>query len=283
MWYPSTTGDNIKEINTATFSNLARKFKDERHGIWQNPWNIDSFLKIQFRFFIELTRDRFQGYPTFVDDSQVPFLDMDTNTNVYPIIGEPLPLDWQISNLVTAETDQEHVQGRIKWYGGYPLSAANGAFIMQGACDPSETNVTSRTYWPNCTDASNDISTGGTMRPSNLTSVIHRKASDLVPTMKALYEYNQDVREIGIYFANQGVGATVNFPHYELNAQNTYTSIGCEWMKEPNPYNTSRPIGTQEEIDKCYPEGQVLSAREYSPLLREMVSKSGAATRKDTY
>ncbi len=107
------------------------------------------------------------------------------------------------------------------------------------------------------------------MRPSNLTSVIHRKASDLVPTLKALYEYSQDVREIGIYFANQGVGAAVNFPHYELNAQNNYTSIGCEWMKEPNPYNTSRPIGTQDEIDQCYPEGQVLSARQYSPLLRE--------------
>ena len=106
------------------------------------------------------------------------------------------------------------------------------------------------------------------MRPSNLTGMIHRKASDLVPTMKALYEYNQDVRNIGIFFVNQGAGAAVNFPHYELDAQNTYTSVGCEWMKEPNPYNTSRPIGTQEEIDQCYPEGQVLSARQYNPNVR---------------
>lgn len=262
------TGDNIKEINTETFSTLAKNVQGKTARYLAESLEHRIIPRDVVQILYEVTRDRFQGYPTFVDDSQVPFRNMDNNESVYPLVGIPLPLDWQLGSLVTEETDQEHVQGRQKWYGGNSLSTANGFFIMQGACDPSETDPLSRTYWPNCTEANNDISTGGIMRPSNLTSVIHRKASDLVPTIKALYEYNQDLKEIGVYFANQGVGATVSFPHYELSAQNTYTATGCEWMKEPNPYDPSRPIATQEEIDQCYPEGTVLSSREYSPLGR---------------
>jgi len=262
------TGDNIKEINSSTFEELAEQVQGRTARYLAESLEHRLIPKDVVQILYEVTRDRFQGYPVFLDDSQLPFNDMDTNTSVYPIVGRPLPLDWQIENPVTNETDAEHVQGRRHWYSGNPVSTANGAFILQGACDPSETDPTAHTYWINCTDANNDISTGGVLRPSNLTGIIHQKASDLVPVLKALYEYHQDVHDIGIFFANGGIGATVTFPQYELDAQNTYTATGCDWMKELNPFDPSRPIGTQEEIDQCYEEGAVLSAREYSPLGR---------------
>jgi hypothetical protein len=262
-------GQNIKATNQQTFEGLAERLQGRTARYLAESLEHSLILKDEVQIMYEVTRDRFQGFPGDVNDTLIPFRDMDTNTSIYPLVGTPLPLDWQIEDHVADDSNQEHVQGRRNWYGvNKPLSTANGVFIMQGACDPSVTDPSSRTYWENCSDANNDISTGGIMAPSNLTKHIHLKASDLVPTMKALYEYNQHIREIGVYFPNQGVGASINFPHYELDTQHTYVSIGCEWMKEPNPYNSSRPIATQQEIDRCHKKDTILSSREYSPLGR---------------
>ena len=261
-------GENIKDINQETFQNTANTIQGRTARYLAESLEQNLYPKDVVQTIYELTRDRFQGFPQVVSDDLVPFRDMDTNTSRYPIVGTPLPLDWQIQEHVTISNDQEHVQGRRNWYGNASLSTRNGYFIMQGACDPNVTDPRARTYWPNCTEANNNITTGGTLAPSNLTQYIHRKASDLVPAMKALYEYNQYVREIGVYFANQGVGATVNFPHYALDGNHSYVSTGCEWMKSPNPYDKSRPIGKQEEIDRCSENGTRLLARQYNPLER---------------
>ena len=111
------TSDNIKAINSATFSALAQGIQGRTARYLAESLEHRLIPKDTVQILYELTRDRFQGYPLFEDDSQVPFRDMDTNTNVYPIVGQPLPLDWQISDPVTEETNQEHVQGRRKWYG----------------------------------------------------------------------------------------------------------------------------------------------------------------------
>lgn len=222
----------------------------------------------------EATRDRFAGYPQAEDDSRVPFLDILSQTNRYPIVGESLPLDWQIVGNVNGDNYEEHVQGRWPWYKEYPkVSTANAFFAIQGACDPTVTDETNYAYIPGCSDANNNLTTGGIYAPSRTTEQIHRKASDLAPLLKALYEFHQDVKYIGIYFSNSGAGASMAYPGTPFDTNTRYTSIGCDWAKAPNPYNQSRQILSNEAIVRCRADnrhiyGAEVSTRLYTPTDR---------------
>jgi len=225
----------------------------------------------------EVARDRFVGYPTTEDDSATPFFDTLTQTNVYPLSNPPLPLDWDFrrtpderSGNVNEANYEEHVQERWPWFSANPrLSTVLSTYTMQGACDPRSTNPEDMEFFPNCTDANNDISTGGVIAPNPTNAQVARKAADLSPFLKALFEYNQDIKEIGYYFSNAGAGSSIMFPHYEIDGRNSYTSVGCDWMRAPNPVDPSLgPIGTEEEIARCHPEGTVVPSREYNPLER---------------
>lgn len=227
----------------------------------------------------EATLDRFAGYPFVTSDSVVPFMDQISQTGKYPVEGAPVPLDWQIrddAEQVTEENYLEHLQHQRRWeelYKDAPYISTDSAFYsMQGSCDPNQPAST-HTYYPGCTDANNNITTGGVVAPTSLNSIIHRKASDLVPLLKALYEYHTDLKDIGIYFTNAGAGSAVTFPHYWHDGSISYVSGGCDWMAKRNPIlydknNLTQPIASEEERQNCHKKGEVVAGREYNSLER---------------
>ena len=227
---------------------------------------------------VEIARDRFTGYPkTLNDDSLAPFYDAENKVNMYPLQSNPLPLEWDFSTTLNGEGNvnhgnyAEHVQDRWSWYDSNPrLSTESAFYSMQGACDPKVTNSTAMEYYPNCSDANNDISTGGIIAPTPTNQFIYQKSADLSPFLKALYEYHQYIKQLGYYFSNSGAGSSMMIPHYALDGTSEYVSLGCEWMRAPNPNNPDLgPIGTDEDISRCHPEGVVVPTREYNPLERQ--------------
>eukprot|EP00538_Stauroneis_constricta_P000512 CAMPEP_0119566856 /NCGR_PEP_ID=MMETSP1352-20130426/34263_1 /TAXON_ID=265584 /ORGANISM="Stauroneis constricta, Strain CCMP1120" /LENGTH=994 /DNA_ID=CAMNT_0007616033 /DNA_START=222 /DNA_END=3202 /DNA_ORIENTATION=+ len=282
-------GHNVKEINSDTFAALGRNIQGRSARYLAESLEHRLYPKDIVELQYQTILDRFEGYDASeagsgadsqnegtTTDVYVPFMDMTTNTNRYPIDGPALNLDWDFSSdstiLVSAENAEEHLQQR-HWLYGPLVSTSSAAFVIQGACDPSETDPTSVVYLPNCTAANNDIETGGKIAPTTHAKHLHRKGKDLVPLMKALYEYNQDIREIGVYFANEGAGATINFPQYPLNANVKYKSISCDWLDQPNPYDPTRTIGKGSggyDLSKyCHEAGTELSVRnDYNPIER---------------
>jgi hypothetical protein len=276
-----TAGTQVNDMTQETFQDLAKSIAGTTAHYLADDLTPRLLPVDLVQILYEATRDRFSGYPLFEDDSQVPFVNLlntnnnqaeeediimfgnntnATNTralNYYPIRGRPLPLDWQMprddpSQLVTSSNYYEHVQDRWRWYDHSPtLSTASAAYYMQGMCDPAETNPRAPTYFPNCTAANNDIATGGIIAPTPTNEAVHRKASDLSPLLKSLYEYHQDVKNIGIYLMNGGSGATVVFPHYELNSSNSYTSAGCNWMLNDHPLERPRSLATLQDFERC--------------------------------
>ena len=215
-------------------------------------------------FLHEVTRDRFTAY----SDSDVLFNDSKNERNPYPLKSKLLPLDWDIKPHVNEKNHQEHVQDRWSVLKIHPnISTASSMYHMQGVCDPSQKNPGSNNYHPNCTEANNNVMTGGVVAPTPTNEQIARKAGDLDPILKSLFEYNNDVLDIGLYFRNSGAGSTVMFPHYPLST-GTYISIGCEWMRMNNSYDETKPIAPEEEIKRCHPNGTTVSMREYNPLER---------------
>lgn len=215
----------------------------------------------------EACQDRFLG-GIQDSDQHVPFQDLISGQNRYPIVGPDLFLDWQVPQFVTEQNFQEHVHHK-RWpfyQAKANLSTESAVFMFQGACDPNAA-VNTQFYLDGCVEANNNISTGGIYNPSNLTSIIYRKSKDLVPVMKSLFETNVHVRELGIYFKASGSGAVVNFPAYALD-NTSYVSNGCDWMKERNPFNPTQTIGTSDEIAKCHGKGMVVSSRLYNPMER---------------
>lgn len=229
----------------------------------------------------ETARDRFVGYPdhpSYADDSLVPFLQYsETGESIYsyPLESSPLPRDWEIVPNVNALNGKEHLQDRVSWYGKgidgqgtLMVSTASAVYRQQGACDPSISDPNNKAYYPGCTEANNDFSTGGAVAPTETAGLIAAKAADLNFILKPLYEYHNETRGLGYYFANSGAGSVTSYPHLLQNGLARYTSAGCDWMAEPNPLDPSRPIGTQEVIDRCHPDGERVPAREYNPLER---------------
>jgi len=250
--------------------------------------NIDGLVTI----LSETAKDRFVGYPDhpgYADDSMVPFFyhsgqddfghshEVDGNfLHAYPLKSSPLPRDWQLKPNVNTTNGAEHLQGRVSWYergsgleeNSIMISTASAVYRQQGACNPSISDPNNKAYYPGCTEANNDALTGGAVQPTETAGLLAAKAADLNFVLKPLYEYHNETRVLGFYFANSGAGSVVSYPHLMQNGLARYTSAGCDWMAEPNPLDPSRPIGTQEVIDRCHPDGERVNAREYNPMER---------------
>ena len=216
----------------------------------------------------EVVMDRFDGHPNPSDD-WVPFFDMETKTNIYPITGKPMPILWDVEPNVNEENYEEFVQSRWYFFEDNPVDTRNAGFHIQGSCDPSETDPMRKEYVPNCTDANNEIRTGGVFAYSEETEMYHRKGSDLVPILRGLFENREEIREIYIHFLNNGAGAGILYPHYAPNQQLKYTSDGCDWLLQPNPYKASKKIGTESMIQNCRKKDTIVPNYLYNAIERE--------------
>ena len=155
----------------------------------------------------ETTRDRFSGYPNhtgYANDLLVPFPDTVSGVNVYPIqAANLLPLDWNIDP-TDPVMNPELFLGRETWYDA-PVSMFTPSIHFQGTCDPSSTDPQDVMYYRNCTDANNDLQTGGIVQPTTTFQQIHRKVSDYAPPiMKSLFEITASLETIVLFFANDG-------------------------------------------------------------------------------
>lgn len=261
-----TAGENVKDDYTQSFADQLELGTTAR--LLAESLDARFMLTNMVDIIHEATLDRFEGYSNESDD-EVPFLDMDSQSRKYPFIGEPLPIEWDLKTpVMNAANADELCQSRWDYYKDRPASTVNAGFHMQGVCDPTLTDPNAAAYWPNCTDANNDIATGGVVAPSQTTKQIYRKGSDLMPLLKAIFEAKEEIRDLGLYFANSGAGASMNYPQVAFVANSSYVSIGCDWMKATNPYNKSNTIGTQEMINRCHGEGVVVNSRIYNPLER---------------
>jgi len=221
---------------------------------------------------VEAVQDRVVGYPYdgWEEDLFVPFHDMDSQTNMYPLAQPPPPMDWNITPNLNAENAVEHGQERAPWLAVFPLvSTASGAYFMQGACNQSETDASAPSFYPNCTEANNDFETGGVVQPTKTNKGLYQRSGDLVVFLKALWESQKDALVVGVYFHNSGAGSQVTFPGFTWSGPNKppYMSAGCDWMKNINPYTGDR-FATDEEIARCHPKGTLVPQREYNPMER---------------
>jgi hypothetical protein len=219
----------------------------------------------------EIIRDRIVGYPAdFEDDRFVPFADIDTGLNGYPLKGDPLPRNHEIIPNLTPENLQENVQERAETF--RPLmslvSTATATFSFQGNCDPNETDPSKPAYSKNCTDVNNDPKFGGAIHPVPTLAGLAEKANDLGIFLKPLFEADQSIMQIHVHFFNSGAGAVLSFPSVRANASTSYISLGCDWMRRNNNY-TTRPFAGEAEIARCHPEGMEVPIRLYNPMERE--------------
>ncbi len=220
----------------------------------------------------EIIRDRIVGYPDeFADDRHVPFIDMETGQNAYPLRGAPLPRDFEVDLNLTPETMKENTQERADALLQFSsvLSTASAAFVFQGNCDPSEKDPEGTAYFENCTAANNDPRLGGVIHPVPTLAGLAEKANDIGIFLKALFEAEPSVMQLHVHFFNSGAGAVLSFPGFRADSASTYVSAGCEWMRESNP-STGRPFGGEEEIARCHRKGSEVPIRRYNPMEREL-------------
>jgi hypothetical protein len=214
------------------------------------------------RLGVELVRDRIVGYPYdhYEDDQHVPFMDMDTGRNIYPLVGPSVPLDWQIVSNINNNTREEQLQGRWEWAESLSnwtlMSTLRGSFFVQGTCDP-EATPGSPTYIANCTDQNNNI--------TNTSQWLQEKSAELSILFKALHEAHQTAFTINVHYCNAGTGATMQYPGMIFDRRYDYISAGCEWMRSINPF-TNRSYGTDAEISRCHPEGTKVPYSQYNPM-----------------
>jgi Mg-chelatase subunit ChlD/HAMP domain-containing protein len=214
----------------------------------------------------EATRDRIVGQ-AWETDEQVPFEDMHSNTSQrkYPLAPVELPPDWNITHNVNDQNYKEHIQGERLWSPNMQISTKHAAYRLQGQCDPMAAEG-DKTYYPNCTDANNDIRTGGVVQP--VVSRLYEKVGFLQYFMKPLYEAHHGIQILGVYFFNDGAGASVVYPPAVIDGTSSYISIGCDWMLNSTNPHTDRPYATAEQAARCHRMGERVPAREYNPLER---------------
>ncbi len=259
-------GQNVKNISKTAFEEITTETQILTARYLAETLTEKLLLVDAVKLLVEATRDRFSGYPS-ASESDVPFFDILSRQGKYPVDFPPPPLEWQFEANVNANNYEEHFQSR-NYYKNRDASTASASFVFKGICDPSETDPLGDAFWPNCTDANNDVSTGGVVEPTNTTAVIYNKGKDLIPLLKSIFESRDVINDVGVYFANSGAGATLNYPHYTISTQSSYESTGCGWMTTPNFYDPTRPIGTPEMIERCSPRRTIVSSRMYSPMER---------------
>lgn len=219
----------------------------------------------------EIIRDRIVGYPDDFENGQnVPFFDMETGENTYPLQGNKLPRDFELLLNWNEENLEEHVQERADIMQDYMhiLSSDSATFAFQGNCDPNDTDPNGAGYLENCTEANNDATLGGVVHPVPTLAGLAKAADDLGIFLKPLWEADENAFQLNIFFFNAGAGATLSFPGLRGHSAAQYLSSGCEWMRETNPY-TGRPYGGDEEIARCHPAGSIVPIRYYNPMERE--------------
>jgi hypothetical protein len=241
---------------------------------------LEGVAEIVAEIVAEVVADRIVGYPlddAWQDDVHVPFYDTDSRRNVYPLKMPPVPLDWNIfldanfSSPSKTPLAMELAQERYVWAPATQnfVSLHNASFFIQGLCNPAAPAFSNdTTYYPNCTNANNDMSTGGVVQPTSTAYGLYQKSGDIAIFFRPLYESNPDVLSMAVYFQNSGAGASLHYPGILQKSMADYTSAGCEWMREINIY-TSRPFGTNEDIGRCHVNGRRVTSREYNPLERE--------------
>ena len=248
---------------------------------------------------VEVTRDRIAGYPQpgWEEDLFVPFDVYPNNDNnltggaqprqVYPLNSALLPRDWNTPLNVNISNHEEHLQelftlldkqhvnahdstleNSFSIFRSQPqLSTASAVYTFQGNCDPSVTNRSDPTYYPECTSDNNNGSTGGVVWPTSTSAGLEQKAADIGVLLKPIWESRPDVLEASVHFVNDGAGSTVQFPSFvHKNDPASYQSIGCDWLHENiNPY-TNRPFLTRAQTAKCKPAGTWVPRRESNPM-----------------
>ena len=260
-------------------ANLARSTRFTGETFTKYMSNIEGVAQIM----AELVVDRIVGYPSdsWEDDSNVPFFDILSQRNVYPLATDPLPLDWNITVNLTPENAWENLQEREAWADimGTFSTTSTGSFFMRGSCTPGA-DETDFGYVEGCSLEHNNVATGGVFAPSPTTHGLYRKSGDLTAFWRPLYESHPDLLLMGMYFFNSGAGAIAYYPgHVFMQSWLPYISAGCEWMRDINPY-TSEPYGTEDDIQRCHPRGTKVIARDYNPNEREWYQQMVAARGK---
>ena len=272
VWFTLRAGNDVKEtLQTRVAHQTLASSRNKTIYVAQlieqqikNNLGSASLLK-------DFVTDRIVGYPDqgFEDDRYVPFWDTVTNTWKYPLHSPLLPLDWQLPLSHDMKDFAEGFQERTEAF--LPLfdyvSMASATYFFAGNCNVSETNPNGRTYYPNCTAENNNVKTGGVVRPVETTGWLASKAADIATFMKPLFEALPDAWKISVSFLNSGAGSEVAVPGYIKNSQDTYISIGCDWMKETNPY-TGKSYATETERKWCTREGEDVTMRNYNPMER---------------
>jgi hypothetical protein len=223
----------------------------------------------------EVTRDRFIGYPDhpgYDNDTLVAFVDHQSGKNVYPLKARKfLPLNWEFDILeITEENASEYLNGREHWFDNDDVGTSSACMMFQGNCNPELKDPAKKGYFPNCTIANNDHSGGGIIQPTSVYKSIYEKSSDYATAvLKPLFESHDVVKSVGIYFANDGAGASVYYPPVTVDGTYKYTSAGCNWLLQPNPFLPSKTIGTNEMVSRCQPNGTDVETYFYNPLERD--------------
>ena len=239
--------------------------------------DIDGTIQI----LVETVQDRIVGYPDlegWEEGNHVPFMDQITQQPKYPLNMPPAPLDWTITNHVLSKNNnitnlEEHFPNRQEYLSADTVSTSFGSYHMQGSCNPDPESYFFR---EGCSDASNNLTTGGSIQPTSTHWGLYQTTGDLTVFMKPLFEIQTEAVNIKIHFVNQGAGATLQYPATTSippsSNHSGYTSHGCDWMEQINPRN-GKPYGTKEDIARCHKAGTVVPSREYNPMEEPWVSQ----------
>ena len=217
---------------------------------------------------VEALQDRIVGYPTMVgweDGMYVPFMDGITQTPKYPLQMPPVPLESDIT------LDSIYEEERIKWFGDgvnvteQKISTTNAVFHFQGSSSSSSLSD----------------NTTATTTTSTTHEGIFKSTGDLSVFMKPLYEARVDTLKLNIYFANDGYGATLQYPASRIiPPTDTYVSMGCDWMSNINdktglPYVVVRDDSDADDKNTddtttttkfCRPKGEIVNSTNYNPM-----------------
>lgn len=215
----------------------------------------------------EFVMDRIVGYPNqgWEDDVLVPFYDIVSQRNVYPLKNDPLPFDWNITLDLTNENAAEMLQERAFLVDAFKdmITLSTASFFLGGACNP-DLPPENPAYVEGCPSIENAL-----REHSPTTTGLYQKSGDIGVLLRPLFESDEDVVMVGVYYVNAGAGATVLFPGHSLsNSVPRYESKGCGWMRDINPH-TNRRYGSDEEIARCHPPKSLVEARDYNPLERQ--------------